>query len=411
MLVMKEGQCGTVIFHVEHNSLFLVPTDAVSNLTPALETALADHLAERAGRPSTPDLGIPSNLAFEFSRICNMRCSYCCNSFVSEDSSSNILMEDPERALRIVDEFVALGIDRSIDISFFGGEPLLYPKFIDSIVKHIATQYSDVDCNFKINTNGTILPNKILDILRSETMSLLVSVDGPQLIHDRYRRFPNGLGTHSRITRNIERLALQGIQVAGLLCVLNPHSLGSLNELVAFASKFSIPSVGISLPNFDSEARSVFDLPDAPATLVAAFVTAIQAGVNLHFSNWPILSFGTAAPCRGASGGSLFVACDGMIRPCQSLSIPLANFTDGLNAAVRSEEYLSLVQRDPRQIVTCSKCRIRAFCLGGCAVDHLFGSGNLSGGQDEAFCQFARAFFDSYIDGVLDGRIVVGDNP
>ena len=81
--------------------------------------------------------------------------------------------------------------------SLFGGEPLLYPYFED-LIKEIKRRGSYVDTP----TNGTLIAENALMLVKTGFDSVRVSIDGPEKINDKQR----GRGSYKRATKGIETL-------------------------------------------------------------------------------------------------------------------------------------------------------------------------------------------------------------
>ena len=91
---------------------------------------------------------------------CNLNCSYCDTSS-SKDSSSGKLMTTDE----VICEVNRLKTPDCMSISFTGGEPLLYPDFINEVA-------SKTDLKIMLETNATLVDNldklKKLDIVSAD---------------------------------------------------------------------------------------------------------------------------------------------------------------------------------------------------------------------------------------------------
>ena len=59
---------------------------------------------------------------------------------------------------------------------------------------------------FNLSTNGTLLTEDNIRFLIDYDISLAVSLDGPQVIHDRFRVDSNGSGTWETVIRNLRRI-------------------------------------------------------------------------------------------------------------------------------------------------------------------------------------------------------------
>ena len=136
---------------------------------------------------------------------CNFRCSYCIFSGQYEHyrtHSSCAMTWDVARPA--IDEFLAHSKHSECRIiSFYGGEPLLNMPLIRQCVAYVRQKYEGLDVNFSLTTNGYLLRSATVRFLANEQFLILVSLDGPQEIHDRHRRTRNGRPTWARVVSNI----------------------------------------------------------------------------------------------------------------------------------------------------------------------------------------------------------------
>ena len=61
-------------------------------------------------------------------------------------------------------------------------------------------------CGLHIQTNGILLTDEIIDILVQFSVGISVSIDGPESIHDRFRKDHRMKGSYSRVRAGIARL-------------------------------------------------------------------------------------------------------------------------------------------------------------------------------------------------------------
>ncbi len=136
---------------------------------------------------------------------CNFRCSYCVFSGQHRHFRTHSAKEMSwEVARRALDEFLPhsrLAEDRVI--SFYGGEPLLNHSLICKCVAYVRNCYADQKVRFALTINGSLLAGDVAKFLAEEGFQIIVSLDGPAEIHDRYRRTKSGAGTWDRIISNV----------------------------------------------------------------------------------------------------------------------------------------------------------------------------------------------------------------
>ncbi len=148
---------------------------------------------------SIPQSPGPTDLYIMVSGMCNLSCTYC---FADQDSYGvekySRLIEEKviERLPELLSAFPTIG-----GIVFFGGEPLLAYKYIEKIIKQI-----EKISNFKLGivTNGTILNNDIITLLKTYHIHVTVSVDGWKIVHNMNRKTIRGNGTFDIIIKNLD---------------------------------------------------------------------------------------------------------------------------------------------------------------------------------------------------------------
>lgn len=133
------------------------------------------------------------------SNDCNLRCKYC-YAHGGNYGTARSLMSKSE-ATKFVD-FCCKYYDKIDNILFFGGEPLLNHHIISFICNSFKQKSSEGVFplpTFSIITNGTICTTDIISLFRSHISSVTVSIDGPKIINDANRTFPNGIGSYDKI--------------------------------------------------------------------------------------------------------------------------------------------------------------------------------------------------------------------
>jgi uncharacterized protein len=148
----------------------------------------------------------PEMLVLGITEACNFRCDYCYYSGGYPDSRTH--------ADRTIDNHTAVaaiewyfGFSRpDYRIGFYGGEPLLHFSLLKEIVA-LAERKRGGGCwvIFALTTNGSLLTGDVCDFLAERDFETFVSLDGPEAVHDRYRKDACGNPTFSRIIDNLQR--------------------------------------------------------------------------------------------------------------------------------------------------------------------------------------------------------------
>lgn len=140
---------------------------------------------------------------------CNLRCKYCVYSglYRGQRTHSNKQMSW-ETAKKAVDWYLAHSKKAdSRAITFYGGESLLEFPLIKKVIDYVKNIKKEKCVNFSFTTNGTLLKSgKIIDFMIKNDVALLISLDGPEKIHNRYRVFADGRGTFKTVINNLAKI-------------------------------------------------------------------------------------------------------------------------------------------------------------------------------------------------------------
>ena len=144
------------------------------------------------------------NLIILPTEACNFRCSYCYEKF-----------EHKKMPKRVVTGIKSL-IDRcggdlnELQISWFGGEPLLAYDVVSEISRHAANVAKSKNFAFAadMTTNGYFLNrNQFVNCLDHEIRSFQISFDGDEQTHNSSRKLASGAGTFEKIWANIMEIS------------------------------------------------------------------------------------------------------------------------------------------------------------------------------------------------------------
>ena len=192
---------------------------------------------------------IKSNLAntlqvtYENTDSCNLNCTYCAYGTLygnyDERKSKNLSISTAKNVLNYLLEFWNSNLNRShgrdINISFYGGEPLLNFEFIREIVDYSRKlQFKHNSVTFGMTSNGVVL-HKYMDFLADNDFSLVISLDGNEK-NNGYRVFHNGRLSFETVYNNILLLRDKYPQYfeknVRFNCVL--HRKNSVSEILKF---------------------------------------------------------------------------------------------------------------------------------------------------------------------------------
>jgi len=190
-----------------------------------------------AGRPAPPlhsvrpggaargrGLSAPITVTWEVTNRCNLRCVHCLSGSGPEISGAAELSLDEARG--VVDQLAAA---RVFQIHFGGGEPFVYPGFME-LLRHARRRGF---CCLCISSNGTLLDaTRIAALERLGGVYLQVSLDGAtEATCDALR----GPGAFRRAVAALERLRGREVvrTVNFVYTAANAHELDAVHALAA----------------------------------------------------------------------------------------------------------------------------------------------------------------------------------
>lgn len=145
-------------------------------------------------------------LLLNISNNCNLNCTYCYNQGGTYQDRPSLMTE--EVALQAVD-LIFQHYEKVESVQFFGGEPLLNYSLIEVVCKYIEEKIeagSEMLPSFGLNTNGTILNDEILDIIKKYKINVSISIDGCEEVHNLARINSSGHGSYQKVIENIKRM-------------------------------------------------------------------------------------------------------------------------------------------------------------------------------------------------------------
>ncbi|RLG90046.1 MAG: putative peptide-modifying radical SAM/SPASM domain-containing protein, partial [Candidatus Hecatellales archaeon] len=161
-----------------------------------------------------------SMLYFVFTTgACNLNCRYCGGSF-----PERLVPWTVRYRLSELSKFLE-GDKGEIIVAFYGGEPLLNPKFIKEVMEKVSAD------RFVIQTNGTLI-KKLERKFWLKFDSVLLSIDGRREITDHYR----GPGVYDRVVRAarwLRKIGFSGDLIARMTVSERSEIFSDVSHLVS----------------------------------------------------------------------------------------------------------------------------------------------------------------------------------
>lgn len=331
-------------------------------------------------------------LTLELTESCNMRCRYCAFSGgyglnrIHGLEQMNWLTAKAAIDFYINQNETAAEEEEGLSVGFYGGEPLLRFHLIRDVINYVKSLpiARRKKARFNFTTNATLLTDEVIAFCAKNQVGMTISLDGPQLAHDRYRVMKNGKGSFNRIIKNIAKIR----QVAPdyydqhirYNCVMSPSSdLLALNQF--FQSQphlfrpncLTVSSVSNGNPSFVESCKPHPTRKKDNETLYKMFCDIHMSGENdLHMLTFlsPLfepelirlhkryirsepVEYENLSPTCFPGVRKLFVAVDGSFHICERINplFPIGDVYSGFDFA-----HLTKIINDFTTIMNHEKC-------------------------------------------------------
>lgn len=305
---------------------------------------------------------IELNLTFN----CNLTCEYC---FIHEKNPRERM--NLTTAKKAIDLLLERAAFPTVNITLIGGEPLLEFDLIKQIVPYAleAAGKRNLAVTWAVTTNGTLLNEEILKYFALYKINMLLSMDGGEKNHDRYRRDKSGKGTWHKIAEMLPLIKMYqpwlGVRMTVSTEAISDMradfkqlvDLGVNQFIIAPAQgarcweKEQIKQYGLNLVDI------LEDYHELKRRGIPIFIEEFEKGEN-EYTGWG---------CRAGST-SLAVAPNGDVSPCSKLlgltSEEGKYIVGNVNTCVdvnMLEPFRNPFNRQPRH---CKQCTRK--CNGGC---------------------------------------------
>ncbi|MBF0197686.1 MAG: SPASM domain-containing protein [Planctomycetes bacterium] len=324
-----------------------------------------------------------------------MSCDYC---YAGEKRSIHMRQEIAEKAVEFVLREAQIKQIESLNIMFFGGEPLLCMDLLCTICQLFETKSSISSVSYSLSTNGILLNPANIEKLSKHRVYVSLSLDGAPDVQDQQRPFSDGRGSSEVLTQNIPRL-LEWNPCADSRFVVTPATAGGVSNSV-----FWIASQGFKYITMALDYSAHWNMADL-AVLKNQLKIIGKWYEQKLIDNKPIylncfderISSRTKPPLgcfeRCSVGiGQYSIAPSGRIYPCVQFvgddsahDYVIGDIHNGFDERKRSRIFELGEQEKPE----CSGCQLAGRCSSWCACSNWSSSGQIDRASP-IVCEFER---------------------
>lgn len=141
---------------------------------------------------------------------CNLRCRYCYLDYGNFEENTMLKNIDVNMLCNIVDEIYEK-YEKGIGyIQFFGGEPLIAFDEIKTVILYIEEKCMNKQIalpSYGLVTNGILLTESMMQYFQDKNVSVMISIDGDEDIHNQVRKGINATDTYHLIAENVRKIS------------------------------------------------------------------------------------------------------------------------------------------------------------------------------------------------------------
>lgn len=341
------------------------------------------------------DFGIKS-LTLNITQICNLKCNYCAagGDGTYGDPVNRIQVEKTLPQLKFfLDQ---LRPHTTFKLSFVGGEPFLYPEAMKAIYDYVQEQAAirQVHCQFMVTTNGTLVTDKALALLKTMKIHVTVSLDGKAEVNDQVRPSKNGQSSTAATLEGIQKLS----QIKSSLASLGIAAVASAENLQVVDSYLFFKTLGVDWYefNFSYSEKSHQAQAEYLQQMAQIAELAWQSGKEAELRK--IKTFSTYFDVLdsqqrienfcGAGKSYLMIDAKNQLYTCP-WEVGHKQEIVGSDQSLDYDQ-LGKYQKSLVELNNCQNCWARYVCGGGCMFINKTHTGNKHQ-KDEMFCERTRS--------------------
>jgi len=304
---------------------------------------------------------------------CNLRCKYC---FVRGKKEISLKDMNLRTLIGGINLLTSLSGGRSIELQFFGGEPLVKFDLITKAVEYVNRLIRKgvlKKAFYGITTNATLVTDKQANFLKKNKFLVSVSLDGWENIHNANRVYMSGNGSYNHVVAGLNILKKYKNEI-GILVTPSKNNIDYLSK----ACKFIVQDLGfkfltINTPQpvngnweidgekFSKELKKCYTIAQQNNAIINHFGTRTLFALNLK---QPMI----LSCSKYGNNFTATLTTDGKISPCivsweyKEALVPLRRFS-------YSSSFIDWKLTKPYFLQRCKKCPAMNVCGGPCPLE------------------------------------------
>lgn len=323
--------------------------------------------------------------------LCNLACGYC----YYLPKSTLYPRTGPQRMSEelletVIEQQIAAAPEPAVSFFWHGGEPALlgldFFRRIVALEKRHRRPGMTIANN--IQTNGILIDEAWCRFFAEEGFSVGISLDGPQALHDAYRRTRDGKASHRQVMQAYRLLRRHGVPV-DILCVVHDRNVREPEAVYRFFKEIKAQYISfIPLVEPSPDSPNGVGPRTVPADLFGSFLCTVfddwvrqdighivvqifeEAGRPFYGQNHSLCVFReTCGDVPVIEHNGDFYACDHFVAPAHRQG----NIRETSLASLLDHPAQKSFGNDKRDRLPqdCRQCDVLAMCSGGCPKDRI----------------------------------------
>ncbi len=348
-----------------------------------------------------------SKIVVQVTTACNYRCSYCYNQTDKDKCGDKFLAKEKVDDILL---FIKRNIrNKEVEISFFGGEPLLNFE----IIKYYINKAGEIGikCKYTLTTNGSLLTDEISVYLKEKDFQVAVSIDFPELIHNKYRisSYDNSFEYAIKGAYKLRNIMSKGFVINSVLSNDYPYPEKIVEAFLSadIVDKLSLSIVSDKAGLNSDECDQIIEGDDKVLSNILKY--KYPDGFNyLSFSSFIKSFIKRKTKCYRCGAGMEMIAIDtdGLIYPCHRFYSCNDSLMGNIYSGLDNEQIKIYQNNNVDNNETCVSCWARYVCGGPCMHDSYEYSGFIST-PNECKCKRIKYLIKSAI--ILYGELIQND--
>ncbi len=338
---------------------------------------------------------------------CNLACAYC---FYLPKQALFSSQKVHRMGEPVLENLIRQAMEQSKDQITFGwqgGEPTLMGlNFFEKAVEFQKRFHQGQVIGNGFQTNGILINQDWANFFANHKFLIGLSLDGPEHIHNQYRRMPAGSGSWSKVTDSAKLMLDAGVEV-NALSVVSDYSSRFAEEIYQFHKQLGLKymqfipclepdlqdpgkpaSFSVLAENLGEFLGKIFDL------WIADFKNGVPTTSIRFFDSLFFQYVGLEPPectLQKECGTYLVVEHNGGVYSCDFFVEPdclLGNLEqDRLIDLLNSPDQAGFGKRKAGLSEDCRRCQWLKYCSGGCPKERM-------GGKNNLLCPAYKIFFE-----------------